>query len=527
MNTKRRNKVLLIGLDLADSDLIAKWCKNGKLPHLDKLIKEGIYGNLKTTAEIMHLSAWPSLHTGTLPGKHGMYHAYQISVGEQETHRTRAEECKQPFFWQYADNVGIKSIILDAFLSYPIMNFNGIQIINWGTWTWFAEPQSAPKDLWKKIMKQVGTYPAPEHSKVLEVPEPDKFRKMLTSGANQKSDLVCWLMEKYPWDFFYVTFAEPHPAGHYLYHYMDRNFPLYTEHQGQKYGQALQDVYIAVDRAIGKILSMIDDNTTVIVVSVDGLGPNYAACHLIPDILTSCGYLNKASKTMPIDKKDSNNKKKKRNVIKAMRDLIPYSARRYISHYLPRRLQHQLSMKWASSNIDWGKTKAYYIPNANEGYIRINTKGREPHGLVSAGSEYDDFCDNLQGLFREMVNPLNGKPAVRDVVCTHKLYDGISIDSLPDIVVTWDLDAKIMNQLFANDCGTVAGALANYQTEPFYTGNHRPAAFYIARGPNVKKTDNFTGGHIVDIAPTILSLFDVEIPIQFDGSVLEESFDFR
>ena len=35
------------------------------------------------TAEVMHVSAWPSIYTGTTPGHHGMYHAYQARAGEQ------------------------------------------------------------------------------------------------------------------------------------------------------------------------------------------------------------------------------------------------------------------------------------------------------------------------------------------------------------------------------------------------------------------------------------------------------------
>src|SRR5262245_35316581 len=71
-------RILLIGLDSADADLIERWCQEGYLPTLQSLRQAGIWGRLGTTAEVMHVSAWPSIYTGTTPGKHGMYHAYQI-----------------------------------------------------------------------------------------------------------------------------------------------------------------------------------------------------------------------------------------------------------------------------------------------------------------------------------------------------------------------------------------------------------------------------------------------------------------
>jgi len=85
------SQVLLIGLDSADAELIDQWCRAGHLPNIERLRNQGVWGNLGTTAEVMHVSAWPSIYTGTHPGKHGMYHAYQITAGEQNVHRTLAE----------------------------------------------------------------------------------------------------------------------------------------------------------------------------------------------------------------------------------------------------------------------------------------------------------------------------------------------------------------------------------------------------------------------------------------------------
>ena len=518
---KKNKKVMLIGLDLADADLIDDWCKEGYLPTLESLRKQGIWQKIKTSAEYMHLSAWPTLHTGTLPGKHGMYHAYQIRAGEQEVHRTRADECAQPFFWKYLDDAGLRCIILDAFLNYPLADFNGIQINNWGTWTWFSDPGSVPGDLWKKIIRQIGAYPAPEHSKVLEIPEPFAFRQRLIDGAHLKADLSCWLMKEYDWDFFYLTFAEPHPAGHYLYHYMDPDFPSYSADQGEKFKHALRDVYAAVDSSIGKILKTIEDHTTILIASVDGLGPNYAGCHLVPDVLSALGYYRTSDENTPTDNTDGEHITSPKSLVKKIRDRIPYGLRRQISRYLPRHLQHQLSMKWAVSNIDWFGSKAYSIPNANEGYVRINKKGREPKGIVPQGSAYFDLCNELKEIFLETINPANGLNAVREVMCPHEKFDGARVDSLPDVIVTWNFDAKVLKSLSGRQFGRVDGSAAGYQTEPYYAGNHRPVAFFIARGPIIDKSIVLSDCHIVDIAPTILSLFDIEVPSHFDGSVLE------
>jgi len=121
------------------------------------------------------------------------------------------------------------------------------------------------------------------------------------------------------------------------------------------------------------------------------------------------------------------------------------------------------------------------------------------------------------------VNPRNGKTATRQVVRTDDVFPGERRDYLPDIAVSWDIDAKVLSELQSGRCGTVKGKGASYQIDPFYTGNHRPAAFVLARGPNIAHGNVLAGGHIVDIAPTIMALLGVDPPRHVDGRVLTES----
>ena len=93
---------------------------------------------------------------------------------------------------------------------------------------------------------------------------------------------------------------------------------------------------------------------------------------------------------------------------------------------------------------------------------------------------------------------------------------------LPDIVVNWNFDARVLTQIYSERCGLIESPTAGYQITPYYTGNHRPAAFLIARGPKIGESKILKDGHIVDIAPTLLTMLGVDIPKHFDGRVWEE-----
>lgn len=519
-----KKKVLLIGLDSADADLIDRWCREGHLPVLQSLRQQGIWGTLGTTAEVMHVSAWPSLYTGTTPGKHGMYHAYQISPGEQDVHRTRADECAQAPFWKFLDAAGRRCIIMDAFMSFPLPGFRGLQILEYGTWTWFGEPMATPDGLWKEVVGKFGPYPVPEHSKVLTLPEPRQFREQLLAGAALKGQVVRWLMREQPWDLFFVTFGEPHPAGHYLWHLADPAYPTHPKQGNAGLEQAVRGVYAAVDAAIGQIIADLDDSVTVVVTSGDGMGPNYAGCHLLPEALHRLGlyYAAGVGRAQPSQNGGNSGPRQKKSLASVVRDLVPFGVRRSISRCLPRHLQHRLSMKWANANIDWSRTQAFCLPNANEGYVRLNLQGREPRGIVAEGTAYTDLLAHLQSSLQALVNPRNGRIAARQVVCTNAVFPGPRRAHLPDLVVNWDLDAQVLAELESGACGRIGSEMAGYQTAPFYTGNHRPAAFVLARGPGISEADTLIGGHILDMAPTLLAMLAVEPPRHMDGRVWDQ-----
>ena len=78
------DRVLVIGLDMGDLALIEKWSLEGFLPTFRSLLAEGMWGELKTTADALHTSSWPTIFTGTLPGKHGVYYPYQPRPGQQQ-----------------------------------------------------------------------------------------------------------------------------------------------------------------------------------------------------------------------------------------------------------------------------------------------------------------------------------------------------------------------------------------------------------------------------------------------------------
>src|SRR5262245_18581132 len=152
----RNNRLLFIGLDAADADLIDVWCQQGFLPNIAQLKERGSWGRLKTTAEVFHVTAWPSIFTGTTADKHGLYHAYVVRPGHQGLLRPRPDLSPFPFLWKVLSDRGKRSVVIDAFLTCPLQGLNGVQIVDWGSWSWFCEPTTIPASLGNEIRRKFG-----------------------------------------------------------------------------------------------------------------------------------------------------------------------------------------------------------------------------------------------------------------------------------------------------------------------------------------------------------------------------------
>lgn len=69
----RIRKLIFLGLDGLEPDLVEKYLGEGRLPNLDALRSQGRYSRLKTTFPPLSPVAWATFATGSNPGKHNLF----------------------------------------------------------------------------------------------------------------------------------------------------------------------------------------------------------------------------------------------------------------------------------------------------------------------------------------------------------------------------------------------------------------------------------------------------------------------
>ena len=93
---------------------------------------------------------------------------------------------------------------------------------------------------------------------------------------------------------------------------------------------------------------------------------------------------------------------------------------------------------------------------------------------------------------------------------TDEIFPGPERDRLPDLIVNWRNGQKI-DRVASKEFGTISGTLPDPRS-----GNHRAEGFALLYGPGIAQRER-SEGHLLDIAPTILSFYGNDIPETFDG----------
>jgi predicted AlkP superfamily phosphohydrolase/phosphomutase len=136
-------KLVVLGIDGLDPDLVGKYMDEGKLPNMQNLVRRGALRRLETTPSA-DISAWASFATGTNPGKHGIF-----GNGPQISRHGAA-------FWTLAGQAGVRSSVLAVPLTFPPEDVpNGELLSGWpvpdvretpGTYSYFATDVPQPDD---------------------------------------------------------------------------------------------------------------------------------------------------------------------------------------------------------------------------------------------------------------------------------------------------------------------------------------------------------------------------------------------
>lgn len=519
-------KVLFLEMDAAEHTLVRKWAAEGVMPNVARLLQRGIVGPTLAPEGFFVGSIWPSLTTGVSPARHGVHSWEQIRPGTYEFFRAAPPDyIRREPFWIALSRAGRRLAVFDMPLSGVFTEINGIQTGEWGAHDAMYGFRASSPALKEEILRNFGPAPSFSCDGPKSAQQYAEFRDKLLDGIRRKADLTCHYLSQGGWDFFSQVFTETHCAGHQCWHLHDHSSPHFDPAVFAVTGDVMKAVYTAIDEAIGRILSLVDDDTVTIFLLGHGMGHAYGAYYLFPQILLRLGVsqprprveetpaaratkqatdstLSAVWRAMPQGVKD---------MLKPLRNTL----RGWIDH------DPNWERPGGPRHIDLAKSACFTIDNNHAvSTVRLNLVGREPNGMLHPGAEADAFCEQLARDLLEIRDIDRDIPAFTRVVKTADVYRGDALDALPDVLAQWNPAMPVGKaRLSSPKLGLLEG-----QYKLSRTGEHRREGLFVATGRDLEPRLLNRTVSVMDFAPTFTRLLGVELA-DVDGQPIAEVLD--
>jgi predicted AlkP superfamily phosphohydrolase/phosphomutase len=454
-------RVAVIGLDCGTPQLLFDQLAD-EIPNINELMRRGMHGDLASITPPITIPAWACAMSGKTPGQLAIYGMRNRKDTTYEGLSIATSlSVKEPQVWDVLGQRGMKSLLIGVPPGYPPKPLEGWRV------SCFLTPPSAeaythPADLATEIKEELGgddyifdiaNYREKGKDFVL-----DQVFKM----TERRFRLASRLVKTKPWDYFMMVEMAADRLHHVFWDDFDPLHPKYVA--GNPFETAFHDYYRFLDTQVGILLEALPDDAVVILMSDHGARRMVGGV-CFNDWLAGEGYLrfsNELDGPTPI----------------------------------------------AKAPIDWSRTTAWG-DGGYYGRLFLNVKGREPQGTVEPSS-YEAVRDELVEKLEAMAGP-DGLPLGTVVYKPQDVYPEVR-GVAPDLLVYFgDLEWRSVGQVGG-------GSIFTYENDTGPDGaNHDRTGVFAMAGLPGQQTGRRDGLRLIDVGPTILSLYGLDAPDGAEG----------
>jgi len=320
-----------------------------------------------------------------------------------------------------------------------------------------ALPISSPEDYSEDIAEEIGLYYTqgiPEDSKALSenILADGEFLQQTDIVFGEETDMLELELGRFHSGLLFFYIGRVDQLSHMFWRTMDPKHPAYEPSSEMR--AVIENAYVEMDAVLGRVLGVVDDNTTLIVLSDHGFAPFYRAFNL-NSWLAREGYVTLTDDTE--------------------------------SEFF--------------QNVDWKGTKAYGVGFNG---LYLNMKGREAGGIVTE-EERDALLGEITEKLLDVKDPKNGKQVITKIYRAEDIYSGPFLEDAPDLVIGY-------NSGYRASWETVLGSFPKEimrDNKQKWSGDHLIEADLV---PGILLSNKKIAAEhptLRDLAPTILGEFGI------------------
>lgn len=285
-------RLLIVGLDGADWNIIDPLIAAGKMPNLGALKERGASGSLQSMHPIISPVIWTTIATGYGPDQHGVldFTVPDPDSGEPIVITSRQRVAKA--FWNLLDEQKKRVAVVGWWATWPAEAVTGAIVSDRMISHAFIHERAAregltsPPELMEELSKafiQPTDVDLATANRFLSVtpeayaaaPESDfndpisHFRHIYAGMTNVGTVALDLLKREKP-EVLAVYFEGTDTAGHMYMRHAPPPYPYSKPEEQAAYGRAVDEFFAYADEWLGRLLAEVGEETTVLIISDHG-----------------------------------------------------------------------------------------------------------------------------------------------------------------------------------------------------------------------------------------------------------------
>ncbi len=283
MQPDTKRKLLLVGWDAADWQMIHPLLDRGEMPNLQRLVENGVSGNLLTLEPAISPLLWTTIATGKTADEHRVLSFLEPDPFSAGARPIASTSRQGKAIWNILHQAGLHPNVVNWFASHPAEPIRGVCVSNPFCLASPSVPTGAvnPPDLERAFLDlRVQPGDLSGHDLALFIPELQRIDQtkdrrlvnlasVLAEGLTVHA-LATWILEKQPWDFVAMFMDTIDHAGHFFMQYHPPRRSDVSDEDFAIYQGVMSHVYRFHDLLLGRLLQLAGPEATVMIVSDHG-----------------------------------------------------------------------------------------------------------------------------------------------------------------------------------------------------------------------------------------------------------------
>lgn len=496
-------KTLVLSIDSGCWEYLDPLLAAGRMPNVARLLDRGARGILESTMPPITPVAFSSFITGVNPGKHGVFD-WSLHHGDGTRGMVNAAALRAVPFWTYLNHKGIRVGLFNVPLTYPPRPLDGFVVPG------IPVPHTArrltyPPEVLDQLEDRFGPYRVDVDRGLLNEGIDAYLQAWIKYEAVQ-TEAALMLMEMYAVDLLVLNYASLDRVNHFAPEM-----------------ESIEQVLSNIDAQIGRFLERYPDANYILM--SDHGSRRVRTAFLLGPWLVQHGYAAYGEYSLDIPPYEVNfalarylrgrgmqgtEERFVRGVLRLLLRMAPAPLRRRFWESAYRSVPEALAYRF-TERLDWARTKVF--ATSNSGPLLINTGMGNGRGAVSPG-EYERVRESLIRDLLAVRDP-QGRPVFSRVYRREEIYHGPALASGPDVIADH----------YESDCDVVVDNKPGqfcFLDRLGRFGDHTRRGILVVSGPDFVQRPPVNPAHasILDLPATLLHLYGVPVPQEWDGQVL-------